>query len=178
MLEAGLATTSVHAHEQAAVKSRRHAAGYAPAGLLIAVSVAAGLAIATGFGGAVGMSMHAILGFMLCSLALQRLTDLRGFADAFGRHDLVAMRWRGYGLVYPLLQLVLGLGYFSFIAPVQLYFATALLFALSTAGALSSIHRRGWLPPRGAESLRAPTNAITLVESAIPLAMALAMLWM
>ncbi len=171
-----MSTNSVHTQER--TRTRIQLAGYAPLGAMLAVSVVAGLAIAAGFGGAVGMSMHAIMGFLLCSLALQRLTDLRAFAEAFRRYDLIAMRWRGYGFVYPFLLLALGLGYFSFVAPVQVYFATALLFAFGLAGALSSIERRGVQHPRGAASLRTPTNAIALVETGIPLPMALAMLWM
>jgi hypothetical protein len=178
MLEACLPTTSADVREQVRTKPRLGLAGYAQVGALFAVSVVTGIAIAAGFGGAVGMSMHAIMGFLLCSLALQRLVDLRTFADAFRRYDLLAMQWRGYGFAYPFLQLALGLGYFSFFAPVQVYFATALLFTFSIAGALSSIHRRGMQHPRGDVSLRVPTNAFAVVEAAVPLAMALVMLWM
>ncbi len=177
-LEAGLRTSSVHAHGQVRTKTRLDLNGYAPLGAVLAISVVAGLAIAAGFGGAVGMSMHAIMGFMLCSLALQKMTDLRSFADAFRRYDLIAMRWRGYGHVYPFLQLALGIGYFSFFAPVQVYFATALLFTFSIAGALSSIHRHGVQHPHSATSLCAPTNTLAVIEDAIPRAMALVMLWM
>ncbi|HEX5006110.1 MAG TPA: MauE/DoxX family redox-associated membrane protein [Hyphomonadaceae bacterium] len=169
-----------------AMRARRHVqirahgrlGGYAPMIVLLAVSVAAGLAIAAGFGGAVGMSMHAIMGFLLASLALQRLADPGAFADAFRDYDLLAMRWRGYGFVYPPVQLALGLSYFAFLAPVQIYFATALLSTFSIAGALSSIHRHGLQHPRGAVGVRAPTNATALIETMVPLAMALAMLWM
>lgn len=173
-----MATTSLDARGKVRSKTRVGFSGYAPLGVLLGVSVVTGLAIAAGFGGAVGMSMHAIMGFLLCSLALQRLMDLRAFADAFRRYDLLGMRWRGYGFVYPFLQLGLGLGYLSFVAPVQIYFATTLLCTFSVAGALSSIHRRGLQHSHGAASLSAPANALMLAETGILLVTALVMLWM
>ena len=30
-----------------------------------------------------------------------KLLDINAFADAYSRYDLLAMRWRGWGLIYP-----------------------------------------------------------------------------
>ena len=152
-------------------------ARYAPFGVLATVSIATGLAIALGFGGAVGMSLHAIVGFMLCALALLRFLELAAFADAFRRYDLIARRWRPYGLAYPFLQFGLGLCYFSFFAPVQTYFASALLLTFTLAGALSAIET-GRARSVAAASLRAPSAVMMLMESGVLAVMALVMLWM
>jgi len=152
---------------------------YVPLLALIAVSLAAALSIAAGFGGAVGMSMHAWMGFSLCSFAMLKLFDLPRFAEGFRMYDLLAQRWRGYGFVYPFLELGLGLAYFAYFAPVQVYFATAIVFTFSIVGVISALDRGLDIDcPCMGTSLRVPLSTVTLVESATMVIMALAMLWM
>jgi hypothetical protein len=146
-------------------------------GVVLVVSIVAGRAIAVSLGGAVGGSLHAIVGIFLCVLALLRFSGLRAFAEAFGRYDLIAGRWRGYGFAYPFLQLAIGLLLFAFVAPVQVYFASALLFTFSVAGALSAIEARR-AGSGGGASLKAPSAGMMLVESAVLLVTVLVMLWM
>jgi len=152
---------------------------HAPILGLIAVSIAAALAIAAGFGGAVGMSLHAFMGFFLCSHAMLNLFDLSRFANGFARFDLIATRWRGYGFVFPFLQLGLGLGFFSYVAPVQIYFATAILFTFTLAGVLSARHRGLDLASTDTPTaLRAPLGVVTLVESALMTVLVMVLMWM
>jgi len=143
------------------------------------VSLAAALSIAVGFGGAVGMTMHACVGFLLCSLAILRLVDLPRFADGFAMYDLLARRWRSYGYVYPFLELALGLAYFAFFAPVAVYFATAILFAFAGLGVISAFDRGLDIDsPRMETTLGVPLPTVTVVESSVMVVMALVLLWM
>jgi hypothetical protein len=161
--------------------ARRHAhvSPYVPILGHVVLSVAAGLAIAFGFGGAVGMSLHAIIGFFLCSHALLKLLDVSHFAEGFSRFDLIAGRWRGYGFLFPFLELGLGLGYFSFIAPAQVYLATAVLFTFTLAGLLSARHNGLRLASTPIQSgIRAPVALAALVESVVMTALAMVLMWM
>lgn len=152
---------------------------YAPILALIAVSLVAALAIAIGFGGAVGMTFHAFMGFFLCFSAVSKFIDLPGFAEGFSRFDLFATRWRGYGFLFPFLELGLGLGYFSFVTPARFYVATALVFTFALAGVLSARHRGVDIATSGLGSgLRAPLGVVILVESGLMTVLAMVLMWM
>ncbi len=151
----------------------------APSLVMIGVSVVAALAIAVGYGGAVGMTLHAFIGFFLCVSAASRLPDLRGFAHGFSRFDLIARRWRGYGFVFPFLELGLGLAYFAFIAPAQVYVATAVVFTLALAGVLSARHRGLDLASQSQRTGRgAPLGIVMLIEAALMTALAMVLMWL
>ena len=71
-------------------------AGLVPFLALIVICVSIAFALDIGYGGAVGMTLHSSLGFLLCSLAILKLFDLRRFVDGFAGVDLVARSWRGF----------------------------------------------------------------------------------
>src|SRR4051812_48656314 len=68
-----------------------------------------------------------------------KLLDLRGFADAYGTYDLVAARWRAWGLVYPFLELGLGVAYLTRWRPLVTSAATLVLMLVGAAGVLRAL---------------------------------------
>jgi hypothetical protein len=95
---------------------------YRPIGAVF--GTAALVAIAT------SSSWNGFMGFSLCMLATLKLMDIEEFASSFRKYDLVTKRCKLYGKVYPFLELSIGLGLLSGIAPV-LTGAGALLVGLS-----------------------------------------------
>ena len=55
--------------------------------------------------------MVEFMGVVFVILAFLKFLDLKGFATAFANYDIVAKRSRAYGLIYPFIELALGLGY-------------------------------------------------------------------
>ncbi len=55
--------------------------------------------------------MTHFMGAAFLILAFLKILDLKGFAEAFGMYDVLAKRSRAYGLIYPFVELLLGLGY-------------------------------------------------------------------
>lgn len=125
------------------------------------------------------MTVHAYVGFLLCSLGSLKLFDLQGFADGFRMYDVLAGRWRGYGYVYPFLELALGLTYLSYLEPVTVYFVSVALFAFSGLGVFNTLDGKLDLkkPALSANGLRAPLPIVTAMESVIMVIVALVMLW-
>jgi hypothetical protein len=166
-----------HASERARPKAR--IVDYVPLFVLIAVSIAAALAISAGYGGAIGMPMHAYMGFSLCAFAMLKLFDLNRFADGFHMYDLIAMRWRGWGLIYPFIELALGLAYFAYFMPVQVYITTIVVFSLNFIGVLAALDRGVdiYCPCMGT-TLRVPLSTVTAAEDIIMVLMASVMLAM
>ncbi|MDX2265097.1 MAG: hypothetical protein NW215_09020 [Hyphomicrobiales bacterium] len=115
-----------------------YAARYQPVLVIAGASVLGGLAIASGGHGGF---MHGAMGLFLFQLALLKLVDIGGFAQAFARYDMVAKAWRPYGYVYPFAELALALAYLSGAWPAATYAATVLIMGLGSIGVIRTLAR-------------------------------------
>ncbi len=66
---------------------------------------------------ALSLKMAGFMGISLSMLASLKLMDLDSFTASFQKYDLVTKRFKPYGKVYPFLELAIGLGFLSGIAP-------------------------------------------------------------
>jgi hypothetical protein len=166
-----------HHHDAGSAPSRTWR-DYLPLLALIFVSalVASALKLSYGPGVHPVRWMHGFMGFFLVAFALLKLFDLRGFADGFQMYDLLARRFRAYALVYPFIELALGLGYLAFWRPTTVYLATFVVLGFGALGVISAL-RRG-LDVNCAcmgTSLKVPLSTVALVEDVSMAGMALAM---
>ena len=156
----------------------RSLSDYGPLVSLVLVAGLCAVAIAAGFG-TLGMRalMHAYMGVLLSFFALLKLFDLRRFEEGFAMYDLLATRVGTYGLVYPFLELGLGLAYFAFVAPPVVYVATIALFGFGALGVVGAL-REGLdvdCPCMGS-ALSVPLSTVTLAEDLLMVAMAAVLL--
>lgn len=86
---------------------------YTPLFVVIAISVITSVAMCSTAGFTMHRLMHLFMGIFLLQFAALKLYDIKGFAKGFARYDLLAQRVKVYGLVYPLLEFTLALGYLS-----------------------------------------------------------------
>jgi Methylamine utilisation protein MauE len=120
--------------------------------------------------------MHDFMGFFLVVFALLKLFDLSRFADGFQMYDLLARRFRAYALVYPFIELSLGLGYLSFWRPTTVYLATIIVLGFGALGVINAL-RKG-LDVECAcmgTTLKVPLSTVALIEDLGMVIMALAM---
>jgi glutaredoxin len=82
---------------------------------------------------ALSLKMAGFMGISLSMLASLKLMDLDSFTESFQKYDLVTKRFKPYGKIYPFLELAIGLGFLSGIAPLVTGIASA------TVGILGSI---------------------------------------
>jgi hypothetical protein len=123
-------------------------------------------------------AMHDFMGFFLVVFALLKLFDLRGFADGFQMYDLLAKRSRTYALVYPFIELALGLAYLAFWRPVTVYAATIVLLLFGALGVIQALARG--LDVNCAcmgNTLKVPLSTVALAEDLGMAAMA-AVMWL
>jgi len=79
---------------------------------VIALFSTAGLmAIATSLG------LSGFMGISLSMLASLKLMDIDTFAESFEKYDLITKRAKPYGKAYPFVELLIGLGFLSGVAP-------------------------------------------------------------
>ncbi|MEJ6830457.1 MAG: hypothetical protein QNK61_09715 [Akkermansiaceae bacterium] len=75
--------------------------------LIVLVALSALLPLAVGVDDGRGWLMD-FMGYFLVNFTMLKLFDLPGFAKGFARYDLLAQRWKGWGFIYPFLELALG----------------------------------------------------------------------
>ncbi|MFW6730816.1 MAG: MauE/DoxX family redox-associated membrane protein [Synechococcus sp.] len=57
-----------------------------------------------------GAGVSGFMGLAICLLAMLKLMDVAAFAASFRKYDLLTMRWRTWGRLYPGVELLVGLG--------------------------------------------------------------------
>jgi len=155
------------------------ASDYWPLAALVLTSALAGGAVAwrTGSLGNAMVWMHAAMGMFLVVFALLKIFDLEHFANGFEMYDLLARRVRGYGYVYPFLELTLGLLYLSGAALMVTYVATAGLMTFGALGVILALRRGLDIEcPCIGSVLDAPLSTVTLTENLSMTGMATTML--
>lgn len=146
--------------------------------VLVGALVASALKRSYGPGADPAHWMHNFMGFFLVVFALLKLFDLSAFADGFQKYDLLAVHFRPYALVYPFIELTLGLAYFSFWRPTAVYVATVVVLGFGALGVVRALRRGLDLKCACMGSiLKVPLSTVALTENLGMVVMALAMWW-
>lgn len=152
-------------------------------GYILGASLLVQFGLAARHGGAAEPAISAaetmryfMAGFFLV-FSFFKLLDVDAFADAYAGYDLLARRWRGWGLVYPYVELALGMAYLAHVNPVATHWATVLVMGFSAIGVVQAVagKRRIQCACLGAV-FKLPMSTVTIVEDLGMVAMALAML--
>lgn len=153
---------------------------YIPLFVILALSVLAAFAKQPAYGqGWHGMHwMHDFMGVFLLVFSMVKLFDLKGFASGFQKYDLLGSICRPYALLYPFLELALGLGYLSMWQPQIVYIATILLLSFGSLGVFNAMRKGENLNCACmGQLLNVPLSTVTLAEDLGMAAMAGAMLY-
>jgi hypothetical protein len=121
--------------------------------------------------------MHYFMGLFFLLFAMLKLFHPSDFADGFQMYDLVAKKSRGYAMVYPYIELALGLAYLSFFNPMVTYVVTIVVMGVGAIGVILAL-RKG-LNVRCAcmgTILDVPLSTVTLTEDIGMMVMAIVML--
>lgn len=120
------------------------------------------------------MSMRLFMGGFFVAFSFFKMLDLRGFSDAYRSYDLIAKALPAYGLVYPFIELALGLGYLADWQPLWINAATAIVMGVSLLGVLKAVFSRQAIRCACLGTVfNLPMSTVTIVEDALMLAMAL-----
>lgn len=121
--------------------------------------------------------MNFMAGFFLVFSGF-KLLDLPGFAQGYTGYDLLARKWKGYGYVYPFIELILGIVYIIRQEPLILInLVTFLVMSFSGLGVLESLaHKRKFQCACLGTIIKVPLTNVTLIEDFGMAAMALFML--
>lgn len=133
-----------------------------------------------GLGAITGMETmrYFMAGFFLV-FAFFKLLDIQAFADAYAGYDLLAGRWRAWGLIYPFVELGLGIAYLVPVAPVLTAWVTIVVMGFSALGViLAVVDKRSIRCACLGSVFNLPMSTVTIVEDGGMVLMALWMLAM
>lgn len=140
------------------------------------------VALVTSWSGT-GIDLHEAMrtfmaGFFLV-FSFFKFLDLRGFAESYGMYDLLAMRWKAYGFIYPFIELGLGIAYLTAFNPVVTYAATIVVMGFSSIGVIRSVvDNRAIKCACLGTVFDLPMTTVTIIEDLLMVAMAGVMWWM
>ncbi|MGD1979442.1 MAG: hypothetical protein PVJ98_08620 [Akkermansiaceae bacterium] len=121
--------------------------------------------------------MHDFMGFFLVVFAMVKFFNLKAFATGFAKYDLLAARSRFYGLLYPFLELGLGLAYLAQWQLKAVYLVTIALLGFGTIGVINTMLKGKQVNCACMGGiLEVPVSTVTLTENLSMTAMALVML--
>lgn len=119
--------------------------------------------------------IHFMAGFFLV-FSFFKLLDVRGFADSYAMYDLLAMRFKFYGYVYPFIELGLGLAYLIAWQPLITHWITFIVMTFSSLGVIRSVRNKQKIRCACLGAVfNLPMSTITIIEDLLMAGMAL---WM
>ena len=83
--------------------------------------------------------MYNFMGYFFVFLSLFKFFDLKGFVDGFSTYDLIANHIRGYGYMYPGIELILGISYLMQWTLLAINSITLIFMLISGLGVMRSI---------------------------------------
>jgi len=121
---------------------------------------------------------HFMAGFFLV-FSFFKLLNLRGFATGYATYDILAKRIPAYGLIYPFIELGLGLAYITGFYPVLTNSITLIVMAISTVGVVQSLLRKTQFQCACLGTvIQLPLSKVTLAEDLLMLVMSATMLYL
>jgi copper chaperone CopZ len=129
----------------------------------------------TSFSGMLWMR-HFMAGFFIV-FSFFKLLNLQGFADSYRMYDIVAEKWKAWGLIYPFVELALGLAYLTNWNPNITNWTTVIVLGVSTIGVIkSNLNKRKIKCACLGDVFNLPMSNVTIVEDVTMVAMAIFML--
>ena len=129
-------------------------------------------------GGWVAMrAMSRFMGFFFLGFAFFKLLDVGKFADAFATYDPIARRSRAYAIMYPWIEMTLGILFVTGRALMVANLAVIVLLGIGLIGVIAAVRKRQAIQCAClGTAFNLPMSSITIVENSVMIAMATIML--
>jgi len=148
--------------------------------LLIFLFIAATTAIVSIDNGKIDVMLwmrYFMAGFFIV-FSFFKFLNLTGFAESYAMYDILAKRVKIYGLVYPFIELILGVAYLTGFEPTITYIATICIMGFSSIGVIQSVLDKKKIRCACLGAVfNLPMSMVTIIENLIMVLMALIMLW-
>ena len=110
-------------------------------------------------------------GFFL-SFSFFKLLDLKGFVESYSMYDIVAKQLKGWGYIYPFIELGLGIAYATHFFPFITNIVTFVVMGISIIGVLKSVLNKQKIQCACLGAVfNLPMSTITILEDALMIGM-------
>ncbi len=112
-----------------------------------------------------GETMRYFMAGFFLVFSFFKLLDVRAFANAYAGYDLLAARWHGWGLVYPFVELALGMAYLANFNPLLTHWATIIVMGFSAIGVIRAVTNKTQIQCACLGTVfKLPMSTVTIVE--------------
>ena len=158
-------------------------ATYSPLLLIVAYILGGSVLVQIGMAGLGSVTLMETMRYFMAGFFLVfsfcKLLDIRAFADAYSGYDLLAKRWRGWALLYPVVELGLGVAYLANFNPIATYWVTVVVMGFSAIGVVQAVLAKRTIQCACLGTVfKLPMTTVTIVEDLGMVAMAVWMLLM
>lgn len=122
-------------------------------------------------------AMRLFMGWFFIIFSAFKLLNWKGFVEAFAMYDMVAKRSRVYAYAYPLIELVLGIGFLLALYPLVVAWATFVLMVVGSIGVAQELRMHRPIPCACLGVVfKIPMTYVTLAEDVLMALMAVVMI--
>jgi copper chaperone CopZ len=144
-------------------------ATYRPLLLILAYLIASSVLLQLPKNGWDGVYWHETMRYFMAGFFLVfsffKLLDVPAFADAYAGYDLLARRWHIWGLIYPFVELALGLAYLTNWNPRMTNWMTLIIMGLSAIGVIKAVlDKRSIRCACLGTVFKLPMSTVTIIE--------------
>lgn len=119
---------------------------------------------------------HFMAGFFIV-FAFFKLLNLKGFSDSYRMYDIVANKWKAWGVIYPFVELGLGIFYLLNLYSFETNVTTAVVLGVSSIGVIqSNLNKKKIKCACLGDVFNLPMSTVTIVEDLTMVGMAIIML--
>jgi len=120
---------------------------------------------------------HFMAGFFIV-FSFFKFLDIRAFADSYAMYDVIAKQWKGYGYLYPFIELLLGIAYLTAFNPILTNSITIVVMSISSIGVMQSVVRKQKIRCACLGAVfNLPMSTVTIIEDVLMVIMAASMLF-
>ena len=122
--------------------------------------------------------MNLFMGQFFLVFSFFKFLDLKAFAESYSMYDIIAMKVKPYGFIYPFIEFALGIAYLTTFNPTFTNWVTIIVMGVSSIGVIQSVlmKRKIQCACLGAV-FNLPMSTVTIIEDLLMVAMACSMLF-
>ena len=119
---------------------------------------------------------HFMAGFFIV-FSFFKLLNLKGFSDSYAMYDIIAGKWKGWGTIYPFIELGLGIMYWVNFEPQITNWITVFVLGVSSIGVIkSNLDKKKIKCACLGDVFNLPMSTVTIIEDLLMVGMAVYML--
>ena len=85
------------------------------------------------------LTMRVFMGGFFLTFSFFKMLDLKGFSDSYQMYDLLAKKFKTWGIIYAFIELALGIAYISDFNPLWTNIITFIIMSFSIIGVVKSV---------------------------------------